>query len=98
MVSAVARQRLSKFKMSVVPCGSSVTGLCEGSSDVDMVLFFREARPTPQQALRNLRQALMSRRGMKVLRALLSEKTKMPLLSLDIRGVRCDLTCQNASI
>ncbi|CAE7796374.1 URT1 [Symbiodinium sp. CCMP2456] len=94
-VSAVARQRWRQFKLSVIPFGSSVTGLCEGSSDVDMVLFFPEACPTPHQALRRLRKAFMSRPDVKVSLALLSEKTKRPLLCLDIRGVRCDLTCQN---
>ena len=95
-VTAVFRQQFRKVRLSVIPFGSSVTGLCEGSSDVDIVLFFPGACPTPHKALGQLRRKFTSRRGVKVCEALLMKRMKRPLLRLDIQGVRCDLTCQNA--
>ena len=95
VVRKVAESRWSNHDVEVIPFGSSVTGLGEGSSDVDVVLFFPNGGPPPLEALRGLKQKLERQPDTKVLQSLLREKMKIPLLRLLIQGVQCDLTCQN---
>ena len=94
-VKTVVMNRFPQSEFQVIPFGSSVTGLNEGSSDVDLVLFFPE-RPLPSyQILRRLRAIFAKRRDTKIILTLLFKRAKIPLLTLEVNGVSCDLTCQN---